>query len=302
MSSIYSKLLVHAVFLIALIWSYWPVFGELVAKWSNDPEYSHGFLVIPFALFVLYQRRSKITPDSPPAMVTGLAILLLSAVMQVAGTIFYFDLLTLASLLAFLLGWVAFTMGRRGLYWAWPAIGFLAFMFPLPFSLEVALARPLQRIATVASTFLMQTLGLPAIAEGNIISLSEVRLNVVEACSGLAMLMVFFGLSFAFAYFVDRPIWQKVILVVSAIPIALISNVLRISLTGVLHETVDANIAEWVYHDLSGWLMMPMALVMLWIEIVLLDKIFILERGEGPSEESSGAFLPGLNVSASRPK
>src|SRR5262249_32904302 len=133
----------------------------------------------------------------------------------------------------------------------------------------------LQRIATVTSTYALQTLGFAALSEGNVIVLNDVRMGVVEACSGLSMLLIFFGLSTAVACVIQRPALDKVVLVLSAIPIALITNCVRIIVTGVLHETAGHEIADAVFHDLAGWLMMPFALGMLWIELKLLGRLLV---------------------------
>src|SRR5207244_4033561 len=100
---------------------------------------------------------------------------------------------------------------------------------------------------TICSTFALQTLGLPALAEGNVILLNEVEIGIVEACSGLRMLVIFFALSTAVALLSRRPLTDRVAIVVSAIPIALLSNLLRIIVTGVLHETVGSEIANAVF-------------------------------------------------------
>src|SRR5262249_44817943 len=151
---------------------------------------------------------------------------------------------------------------------------------------------PLQRFATVVSTFLLQSFGLPALAEGNVILLSEVEMGIVEACSGLRMLVVFFALSTAFALVVKRVLTEKVIIIVSAIPIALACNVIRITATGVLHEAVSdggilygrvsRDLPNAVFHDLAGWLMMPMGLAMLWAELKLLRMLWPEEAKAEP--------------------
>jgi exosortase len=139
----------------------------------------------------------------------------------------------------------------------------------------MTLSGPLRRLATAASTYALQTLGLPALAEGNVIRLNDVRIGVVEACSGLSMLMVFFSLSTALALLIGRPRWIKTILVLSAVPIALVSNVARITITGLLHEWVGSRVADAFFHDVAGWLMMPAALGLLWLVLHVLDRLFI---------------------------
>src|SRR5262249_435318 len=143
------------------------------------------------------------------------------------------------SMLPCLAGMVLLVGGWPALRWAWPSVLFLGFMIPLPYRYAGAMAEPLQRFATNVSTFLLQSLGLPALAEGNVILLSEVEMGIVEGCSGLRMLFVFFALSTAFALVMKRSWIERLAIVISAVPIALACNVIRITATGVLHEMVS---------------------------------------------------------------
>jgi exosortase len=202
--------------------------------------------------------------------------------MRLVGSYYHFVYLDPLSLLPALAGICVLLGGWACLRWAWPAVAFLFFMIPLPFSASIAMAEPLQLVATEASTFLLQTLGLPAVAEGNVILLNEVELGVVEACSGLRMLVVFFALSTAVAILIRKPLWEKLLICASAAPIALVVNILRITVTGVLHETAGSEIADAVFHDLAGWLMMPIALGLLALEMKLL-KHLLIEPASGPT-------------------
>jgi exosortase/archaeosortase family protein len=120
------------------------------------------------------------------------------------------------------------------------------------------------------------------------------QLGVVEACSGLRMLMLFFAICLGAAILLRRPLWEKIVIVISAIPIAVFSNVVRITLTAFLHEQVSAELADRVFHDLAGLLMMPLALLLLWGEMVLLGNLFLEPVSEGPlSLGDSVAKKPG---------
>src|SRR5262249_9325707 len=123
------------------------------------------------------------------------------------------------------------------LRWAWPAVAFLFFMLPLPGRLQGFLGLPLQRLSASASTFALQTLGFPAQADGTVILLNEVEMGIVEACNGIRMLMAFLALSTGVAMLIARPWYERVILLVSAVPIAILCNVVRITVTGILYET-----------------------------------------------------------------
>jgi exosortase len=169
---------------------------------------------------------------------------------------------------------------------------------PLPYTLEVALAHPLQRVATLASTYALQTLGFVAFSEGNVIRLGQVRIGVVEACSGLSMLVIFFALATAVSLLIDRSWPEKIFLVLSAVPIALLCNITRITVTGILHKTVGSELADYVFHDLAGWLMMPLALGLLWVELRLL--VWVLPAV--PPEEDTPVLALGPRMAASAPK
>jgi exosortase len=202
-------------------------------------------------------------------------LLALGVALRFVGDYIFLDWLDAIALLPCLAGLAVLFGGKAALRWSWPAIAFLAFMVPLPYRAEIALAHPLQRVATRASNYSLQTLGLPAVAEGNVIFMNETQIGVVEACSGLSMLVIFFALSTALTFVVDRPWWQKILLILSAVPIALIANITRITVTGVMHETVGHEAANLVFHDLAGWLMMPFALVLLWIELQIFARLFV---------------------------
>jgi exosortase len=265
--------------LAALLWAYWTTLADTAHQWASDPQYSHGYLVPAFAALLLWTRRRRLVVAALRPSWWGAAFLLGGLVLRLGGTFFHFEWFDPISLLPSLAGVCLLLGGWAALRWCWPSILFLFFMIPLPYTVSVLLARPMQNVATVASTFLLQTLGWPALSEGNVILLNDVELNIVEACSGLRMLVIFFALSTAVVLLVRRPAWEKVVIVLSSLPIALVSNVLRITLTGVLHDAVDDQWAHEVFHDLAGWLMMPVALALLAVELRVLSKLFIERPG-----------------------
>jgi exosortase len=258
---------------LCFVWSYWPTLTNLADRWSHDPQYSHGFLVPFFAAAILWQRRER-TPTRLTPNWWGLVVLLLAIGLRLAGAYLYFEPLDAFSVLPALAGLCLLLGGWAALRWVWPAIAFLAFMLPLPFQAEMALAQPLRRLATLATTYCLQTLGFPALAEGNIIYIEDVRLGVADACSGLGMLMTFFALSTAVAIVIQRRLSDKVVIVASAIPIAVIANVARITATGVAHSLYGPQAGQFL-HDWAGWLMMPLALVLLWLELQFVNQLLV---------------------------
>jgi exosortase len=279
------------VLLVALLGVYWPTIAEIARRCGSESQYSHGLLVPLFSLYLLWTRRDVLAgAGAPTPSWWGLPVLALGLALRFAGVFAYFDWLSAAALLPTLAGVCLLVGGLRALVWAWPALLFLVFMIPLPFSVETALAHPLQRLATKASAYALQTLGLLAFTEGNVIVMGEVRLGVVQACSGLAMLVTFFALSSAVVLVSTRPPLERGLLFISAVPIALVVNITRIVVTGVLHKTVGSELADYVFHDLAGWLMMPMALGLLWAELRLLDWVLV----QRPTEDQAfSAFAWG---------
>lgn len=265
-------LLVSACFL----WAFAGTLADLAHVWRTNDQYSHGFLVPGFALVLLWLRRGKLDLNAlRPGLVVGGLLLALGLGLRLAGVYWYFLWLDNLAIVPCVAGLFWLLGGWAAWRWAWPAILYLVFMIPLPYRISTALSAPLQSLATTVSTFIMQAIGLPALSEGNVIVLNEARLNVIEACSGLRMLVVFAALSAAMALLTRRPILDKIILLISAVPIALVSNILRITATGILHETTSSETANLFFHDLGGWLMMPLGLLFLAGEVKILSYLFI---------------------------
>jgi exosortase len=278
---------VLAVVAVALAWVYWTTFVELASRWANQSQYSHGWLVPVFSAYLLYSRRHMLAAGPLTPSWWGVPMLLVGIGLRFFGVYIYFDWLAAVSLLPCLAAACLLTGGWRMLNWAWPAIAFLVFMIPLPFRLEAALSHPLQRIGTIMSTFILQTLGMTAYSEGNVIVLGEVRIGVVEACSGLNMLMTFFALSTGVAMLMRRSPLERVIVFASAVPIALATNIIRIAVTAILHKVAGRELADLVFHDLAGYLMPVVALGMLWVLLRLMDWL-LLPPEQGPSADTLG--------------
>ena len=187
-------------------------------------------------------------------------------------------------LLPSLLGVMMIVGGLDSLKWAAAPIGFLAFMFPFPRALERGLLNPLQSLATKISHYALETLGVECFTEGNRIMLDGIEMGVVDACSGLRMLTIFAALATAIAMIsTNRPWWERLIILVSAVPIALAVNSIRITLTGLAYNLTGnqgeiVRVINTFAHDFAGWIMMPMALGMLYLEYQILAKLIIEEE------------------------
>jgi exosortase len=269
--------------LIVLMWAYWPNLGEMANAWANRAQYSHGYLVPAFAALLLWLRREQLDLRSMRPTLWGAAVLLVAVAMRAYGTYKHRVWLDSVSLLPALAALTMLFGGWSALRWAWPSILFLFFMIPLPFSVANSMSGPLQLLATECSTFLLQTFGLPALAEGTTIRINDATIGIVEACSGLKMLVVFFALSTGMVMVIKAPLPDKLFVVASSIPIALAANIIRITITGVMHELVNGEAANVFFHDVAGWFMMPLALGMMWVELKVLEKLFVpVARGIAP--------------------
>jgi len=252
--------------------------GALAHRWIHEQDYSHGFLVPPFALYLLWYRREMAVAGAGGRW-AGILLILTSAAMRLGAAYFAYPSADAAALLPCLAG-VALVMGGWSvLRWCWPAIAFLVFMIPLPGGISERLAGPLQHVATVCGTYLLQSLGVPAASVGNVIHLSNPPpIMVVEACSGLRMLVCFMAITVGAAFVVDWGLLERLVIILSGIPIAVAANVVRITSTGFVQEHFGADAAERIFHDFAGWLMMPLACLLVAFELWLLNRAFPVEE------------------------
>jgi exosortase len=263
-----------------LIAAYWDMLTLTSAAWSDD-LYSHGWIIPLFAIGLLWLRWKPFQASVPQRErwlgLLILAIGLATRLVAAEWTILPIDRL---SFIPSIFGAFMLVGGLHAVRWAWPALVFLVFMFPLPTALEVNVLNRLQRMATIASTFVLQTLGVAAFRTGNLIQIPGMGhpLNVAEACAGLRMATIFGALAVAMVFLIDRPWWDKLVILLSAIPIALIVNIARITVTAVLTKWVgQENYAvNKICHDYAGYvIMMPLALVLLWIELQILERVTV---------------------------
>lgn len=270
--------IIAAVALLAILtWVYGSVIAVLATRWSSDPSYSHGYIVPLIAAGIAWCRLRQRSLEQLRPSLLGVIVLAIGLATHVGGGLYYYEWADAISIVPSVAGVVLLIGGLALLRATWPAVLFLAFMVPLPYRIESAMSGPLQSVATFASTFVIQLCGFPASSAGNTIAINDVSVGVAEACSGIRMLVIFFAISTAFAILSRRTLLEKVILTFIAPIIAVVCNVVRISSTGILLATSHNELAHTVYHDLAGWLMMPMALGMLWLLLKFLDHLIVEE-------------------------
>jgi exosortase len=271
-----NPLVLLIVLTLALVVAYWNMFVLTSARWVDD-LYSHGYLIPIFALGLFYLRFQPFRPVADKERWIGLGILVAGLLTRLVAA--YYDMAPLDRLTFPLALFGVFLMvgGWHTIRWAWAGIVFTLFMFPLPSILEHTLLRNLQRVATISSTLVLQTLGVSAHRNGNIIRIDEIELGVVDACSGLRMLTIFCALAVATVFIVNRPWWDKFIILLSAIPIALLSNIIRIVMTALLYMVSSDESFHELVHDVSGLLMMFWGMGFLWLELQILSRLTVPE-------------------------
>lgn len=282
--------------LVALLTvSYYSSLKLLMGVWDS-PEYGHGWIIPLLTLCFLWLRRKPIQPAPAEAIYAGLALLAVGLGMRLWAAYVGIVYLDMISFLPSLFGVFLMVGGWRIMPWAGPAIGFLIFMYPLPGDFSRGLLAQLQKVATVASTYTLQTLGVACYREGNRIEMLglDQPLGVVEQCSGLRMLTIFIALSVAVVLITDRAWWQRIVILLSAIPIALIVNIIRIVGTAILYNMkVDSELANRIFHDFAGYIMMPIALGFMFLLLQVLDNVFIEEEDLGPAPVLAAAGRAG---------
>jgi len=275
-------------------WSFFPTFDWMVEKWWNDPQYSHGFLVPLVSGYLLYRKWDSRAEwlGKPWPILAGVLLIAALALRFVGGGLLFLQLDAIA-LLVSLAALALLAGGGRFLKVTAPAIAFLIFMVPLPYEIERNVGGPLKIAATEGSVFLLQTLGFPAVPEGHVIHIDEVQLGVVDACSGLKMLMTFACFAAGAVLILDRTWFEKILVVLGIVPIAIISNVLRITATGVTYTFFDpADKAKQTFiHDTYGYPMIIVGLGFLAFQLWALGRLVVRVQ---PQLAPNAAF--GMNV------
>ncbi len=247
-----------------LLASYAPVLWRLVRQWDYDPDMGHGFFVPLVAGFIVWQKRAELLALKPSPNWWGLAVVLYGGLQLWIATL---GAELFLARTAFVISVIGIVLLLGGTAWV-RALAFplflLFFMIPIPTVVYNSITFPLQLLASRVSTEALTILQIPVLREGNVLELAEQKLSVVEACSGIRSLLSLTFLSLVYGYFFESKVWMRVALFVSTIPIAIVANASRVTLTGVLTE-YKPELAEGFFHTASGWVIFMVALVALLI-------------------------------------
>jgi exosortase len=257
----------------AFLYLYAFVLPPLIADWSDDPNYSHGFLVPLLSAYFVWERRQQLHRVVRQPQSWGVLLLLAGVSMLFLGHLGAELFLMRSSMIVVITGLVVYLCGWKILQLLAFPLAYLLFMIPLPAIILNTITFPLQLLAAKLSTASLQLIGLPVYREGNIIFLPHSTLEIVEACSGIRSLVSLLALAVVFAYMTQRHTGKRWVLVTSAMPIALVANAFRIWGTGVLAFLYGTKVAEGFYHTFAGWLVFVVAFVLLLSEGFLLSAV-----------------------------
>ncbi|WP_345945020.1 exosortase/archaeosortase family protein [Granulicella sp. dw_53] len=262
-----------AVLVLLLIAVYFRIAGKLVFDWYDIPDYSHGFLVPLFSIYIMWENREVLRNTSVRPSWSGLPLVLLGLAIVILG-VFGADLF---------LSRISFLILTAGLIWTFLGMEMLkALRFPLltlllaiPFP-EIVFNKitfPLQLLASDLASSVLPIFGVPVLHEGNVIELPVMKLEVAEACSGIRSLMSLFTLAIFYGYFLEKTVWRRVILALASVPIAVAANAARIVGTGLCVQYWNPDKAMGFFHEFSGWVMFVISLCFLYLVHRLMNLV-----------------------------
>ncbi len=273
--------LVPLVLLAVLCWAFWPVLFQLGKDWYQDPEYSIGMLVVPAAGYMLFHdrerlRRVVIRPGWAGLALMGFGLGVIAwGLADLRESVERYGVLFTLGGAVLLVGGFAFF---RWVFWIW---AFLFMMVPLPLTVHNAISAPLQGLAADGAVVVLELMGVVVTQQNHVLVLNhQTPVAVAEACSGLRMLTAFVVVSAVLAYVVPRPRWQKVVLLLSSVPVAVLSNVIRLVVTSLLFMVSTSSMVMTFSHDFAGLAMMPLALAMLSGELWIMSRMVEVDEDE----------------------
>ncbi len=257
-----------------LILVYLPALYDLVLEWSNDPNYSHGFLIPLISAFLIWKKKEQLKTVLFKRDNTGLVLLIVGLILFVVanGAAEYFTLRF--SFVLCLFGLTYYLFGKDIIKVTWFAFFMLLFMIPIPYVLYYAVTFPMQTLATKITVTILNSIGMNAIRQGNIIHITGHTLEVAEACSGIRSLISLLALGAIYAYTTQKKFTAQLILFLSTIPIAVIANVFRVLVTSVMVATVTDQVTDEPFHSIMGMLVFVFAFISLFITGSILKRIF----------------------------
>jgi len=264
---------------VCFAYLYHPIITKLVHDWYTDDNYSHGFLIIPIALYFVWERRARLREAERKPSSLGLAVVLGSLAVLLAGILGSELFLTRISILGTIAGVILFLYGWNHLKILMFPLTFLILMIPIPAIIFNRVAFPLQLLASRFGEMALMLFQIPVLREGNVINLANTSLEVAEACSGIRSLISLLTLGIVLGYFTDSRICVRIVLAIGTIPIAIAANGIRVAGTGIAAHYYGPDAAQGFFHSFSGWIIFIAAFLMMFI----LYRVIILIAPEKSS-------------------
>lgn len=242
---------------------YRQVMVKLVMDWYNDDNYSHGFLIVPLALYFVWERRDKLRTIPIASNAFGLIVVLGSVAVLIAGILGSELFMTRISLIGTLVGALLFVCGWEYVRALAFPLAFLLLMIPIPAIIFNQIAFPLQLLASQFGESAMGFANVPVLREGNVLILANTTLEVAEACSGIRSLVSLLTLAIVLGYFSDPRGWVRTLVALSSVPVAIVTNGIRVAGTGIAAHQFGAAAAEGFFHEFSGWLVFVSAFMLM---------------------------------------
>lgn len=252
---------------------YFDVLSWLVSDWASDDNYSHGFIVLPFALFFAWERREQLAAAPARPGTSGILLVLAGIGLLLVGLLGAERFLTRLSMLCVLVGGLAFVRGWATVRILAFPLAFLLLMIPIPAIIFNKIAFPLQLLASRAGETMLSGLSIPVLREGNLIILANTTLEVAEACSGIRSLVSLLTLGIIYGYFIDGRVGVRTLIATATVPIAILANAARVAGTGAAAHYLGEDAAQGFFHSFSGWLMFAVAFGLLFITAHVLLKV-----------------------------
>lgn len=279
-----SRVVVHAVIVaVPLACAFWFVGEALFAQWTHDPNYTHGLFVVPLSLVLAWRRRRRLAGLEASPTYVGLVVLVFGGLLYLAG-ILAAELFTMRlALVVTAFALVLTTQGYRRTRVLFFPLAFLLLMIPIPYVFYYKLTFPLQIKSSQLTAGLLSGLGMPVIRSGNVINLEDYTLEVVTACSGLRSMMTLGTLAVFMTDFFKFGRLGNVIFVAISVPVAVVANTARLSLTAIVSAMAGADAAESFFHGFSGVVVFLSGLALLVVSGVLLEWIAKRRSASSPA-------------------
>jgi exosortase len=245
------------------------VFRDLISDWYRDDNYSHGFFIIPVSIALFWRKRHELVPHAKPSG-WGIVLFLIGCIGMIFGIAASEYFTTRFSLVLVITGIGLHQLGMENFRKVWFSFFFLFFMIPIPSVIYYSATLPMQLFGSKVTAWVLHSLGVPAIRQGNVIHLQGYSLEVAEACSGLRSLVTLMALGALYGYMFMPGRWLPFILFAATVPIAILTNIIRLLFTAIGAYAISTELAEEFLHELSGILVFITALFFMLILGVLL--------------------------------